>query len=81
MCIRDRSYLGAQYRWGGKTPLGIDCSGIVSMAYLLNGVTIYRAAAIKSGFALHEISLEAAKPGDLLFFPGHVAMYLSLIHI
>ena len=51
-------YLGAQYRWGGKTPLGIDCSGLVSMAYLLSGVIIYRDAAIKPGFALHEISFE-----------------------
>ena len=77
LCGAALSYLGAQYRWGGKTPLGIDCSGLVSMAYLLNGVIIYRDAAIKPGFALHEISLEAAKPGDLLFFPGHVAMYLG----
>ena len=77
LCGAALSYLGAQYRWGGKTPLGIDCSGLVSMAYLLNGVIIYRDAAIKPGFALHEISFEAAKPGDLLFFPGHVAMYLG----
>ena len=77
LCGAALSYLGAQYRWGGKTPLGIDCSGLVSMAYLLNGVIIYRDAAIKPRFALHEISFEAAKPGDLLFFPGHVAMYLG----
>ena len=38
------SYLGTQYRWGGKTPLGIDCSGLTSMSYMLNGVYIYRKA-------------------------------------
>ncbi|MFQ7003409.1 MAG: NlpC/P60 family protein [Ruthenibacterium lactatiformans] len=50
--------------------MGIDCSGLVSMAFLLNGVMIYWDAAIKPGCALHEISFEAAKPGDLLFFPA-----------
>lgn len=77
VCETALSYLGAQYRWGGKTPLGIDCSGLVSMAYLLHGVVIYRDAAFKQGFALKKITLEQAKPGDLLFFPGHVAMYLG----
>ena len=77
VCETALSYLGSQYRWGGKTPLGIDCSGLVSMAYLMHGVVIYRDAAIKKGFALKKITLEQAKPGDLLFFPGHVAMYLG----
>lgn len=77
VCETALSYLGTQYRWGGKTPLGIDCSGLVSMAYLLHGVVIYRDARFKKGFALKKISLEQAKPGDLLFFPGHVAMYLG----
>ena len=77
VCETALSYLGTQYRWGGKTPLGIDCSGLVSMAYLLHGVTIYRDAHFRRGFALKKITLERAKPGDLLFFPGHVAMYLG----
>lgn len=70
-------YLGAQYRWGGKTPLGIDCSGLCSMAYLLNGIVIYRDAAIRAGFPIQEIPYASVKPADLLFFPGHVAMYLG----
>ena len=70
-------YARTQYRWGGKTPLGIDCSGLVSMSYLLNGIVIWRDASIKEGFPLREIPRSEMKPGDLLFFPGHVAMYIG----
>ena len=70
-------YMGTQYRWGGKTPLGIDCSGLCSQVYLNNGIIIYRDAAIKEGFPLHPISREELKPADLIFFPGHVAMYIG----
>ena len=70
-------YLGVQYRWGGKTPQGIDCSGLVGAAYLLNGVKLYRNASIKEGFPMHEIDRAKMKKGDLLFFKGHVAMYLG----
>ena len=70
-------YAGTHYRWGGKSPMGIDCSGLASMAYLLNGVVIWRDASIKEGFPLHEIPRERMKPGDLLFFPGHVAVYIG----
>jgi len=72
-----KSYLGTQYRWGGKTPLGIDCSGLTFMSYLMNGVTIYRDAQIREGFPVHEIDFADKKPGDLLFFKGHVAMYIG----
>lgn len=71
------TYAGTHYRWGGKSPLGIDCSGLVSMAYMLCGILIYRDADIREGFPIHEISIENIKPGDLLFFPGHVAMYIG----
>lgn len=65
------------YRWGGKTPLGVDCSGLVSMSYLLNGIIIYRDASIKEGFPVHAIDFKDIKPADLMFFPGHVAMYIG----
>lgn len=77
LCDAAMLYQGTHYRWGGKSPMGIDCSGLCSMAYMLCGILIYRDAKIVDGFPMHEISLEDIKPGDLLFFPGHVAMYLG----
>ena len=70
-------YLGTHYLWGGKTPMGIDCSGLTFMAYRLAGAAIWRDASIKEGYPLHAIDPADKKPGDLMFFPGHVAMYLG----
>ena len=70
-------YLGVQYRWGGKTPLGLDCSGLTAMAYLLQGILIYRDARIEEGFPIHAIDRARMDVADLLYFPGHVALYLG----
>ena len=81
--IADRalSFLGTQYRWGGKTAMGIDCSGLAFMSYLMCGILIYRDARIMPGFPVREIPMgnpaETARVGDLLFFPGHVAVFLG----
>ncbi len=79
LCDNALQYMGAQYRWGGKTSLGIDCSGLVQMAYMVSGILIYRDAVISknSTFAVREIPFSKAKHGDLLYFTGHVAMYLG----
>lgn len=69
-------YLKTQYRWGGKSPLGIDCSGLCSMAYMLNGITIYRDAVFKEK-DFEEIAFNEMKKGDLIFYKGHVAMYIG----
>ena len=71
------SYQGTSYRWGGKSPLGIDCSGLVFMSWLEQGILIYRDASIKAADPVREIQREQLRKGDLIFFPGHVAMSLG----
>lgn len=71
------TYLGTQYRWGGRSSAGIDCSGLTSVSYMLNGVLIYRDARIMEGYPVLEICRNRMKKGDLLYFPGHIAMYLG----
>lgn len=69
-------YMDTQYRWGGKSSLGIDCSGLCSMAYMLNGFIIYRDAELKEKY-MKSIDIKYVKKGDLIFFEGHVAMYID----
>lgn len=71
------SFLHTQYRWGGRSTAGIDCSGLTSVCYMMNGILIYRDAKIAEGFPVKNIPVERVKKGDLLYFPGHIAMYLQ----
>ncbi len=77
ICDTAMLYARTPYRWGGKTPLGIDCSGLTSMSYLLNGIFIYRDARLMDGFPIRPIRREEIKSADLLYFPGHIALYLG----
>lgn len=70
-------FLGTQYRWGGKSSQGIDCSGLVFMSYLDQGILLYRDAQIMENYPVRNIREEQLQKGDLIFFPGHVAIYLG----
>lgn len=61
-------YQHAPYLWGGKSPFGIDCSGLVQMAFYLSGIKLLRDASQQAtqGETINLIS--DAAPADLCFF-------------
>ncbi|WP_431157623.1 NlpC/P60 family protein [Winogradskyella poriferorum] len=61
-------YLNAPYFWGGKTPLGIDCSGFTQMVYKLNGFKLLRDASQQATLGEALSFIEESEPGDLAFF-------------
>ena len=73
-----RTQLGVPYVYGGASPGGFDCSGLVMWVYGRLGVALpHNAAALYS--TGRRVSVAHMKPGDLVFFHGlgHVGIYIG----
>ncbi|MCM3908085.1 C40 family peptidase [Trueperella bernardiae] len=70
------AYQGAPYRWGGTTPAGWDCIGFVRYVYAQHGVHIggYTTSVLSVGY---QVPYSEARAGDILYWPGHVAISLG----
>ena len=70
--------LGVPYRYGGSSPSGFDCSGLVAYVYGKLGVSLPHNAAAQYGYG-RSVDPSHLKPGDLVFFHGlgHVGLYIG----
>jgi cell wall-associated NlpC family hydrolase len=77
-----QAQIGVPYVWGGESPSGFDCSGLMQFAYARAGITIPRTAQAQHD-ATKSVSTSALLPGDLVFFGTsagsitHCGMYIG----
>lgn len=80
-------YLGTPYVYGGSSPSGFDCSGLMQYAFAQNGITIPRRSQEQFNFTANSriTNMDDLQSGDLVFFkstgtasaPGHVGIYVG----
>ena len=71
-------YLGVPYSWGGASPSGFDCSGLIMYSFAQMGVSLPHYAASQYGMGV-PVSRDQLQAGDLVFFNGlgHVGIYIG----
>ena len=71
-------YLNSPYIWGGRSPFGIDCSGLTQMVFKLNGIKLKRDAWQQAEQGTTLSFIEEAQTGDLAFFDNEEG---KIVHV
>ena len=79
LLVSAKNYIGVPYLWGGTTPKGFDCSGLVVYVYGGQGIKLPRTSQEQQAFA-KPVGLDELVPGELVFWGSpayHVGIYLG----
>ena len=78
-----KKYIGVPYVWGGESPSGFDCSGLVQYVFQVHGIRLNRTTDTQYKHGTY-VSKSNLKPGDLVFFQNtyragisHVGIYIG----
>lgn len=79
-----KKFIGTQYVWGGTSPSGFDCSGLMQYSFGHFGIKLPRVSYDQMGVG-QAVGMKGLRPGDLVFFdtepnksgPDHVGMYIG----
>lgn len=72
------SFIHTPYLWGGKSGLGIDCSGLVSLSMMMVGKSVLRDTDMQqAGIGTQIDPIKGLQRGDLVFWKGHVAIMVD----
>lgn len=69
-----QAQVGKAYVWAAEGPSAFDCSGLTKMAYAQAGIQLEHSSGAQLNAGEH-IPASQAQPGDLLWWPGHIAIY------
>ena len=69
-------FSGTSYQWGGVTPWGVDCSGLIQTTFAARGVKLPRDSSQQVACGV-EVSADALQAGDLLFFRGETTTAIT----
>ncbi len=70
-------FLGTPYLWGGRTSIGLDCSGLVQLSLMAAGHTAPRDTDLQATMIGEPVEGATRHRGDLVFWGGHVGIMID----
>ena len=77
VALAQRLFANTPYLWGGRTPDGADCSGLVQSVAFALGITLPRDSGDQERFVERAVDPAERGPSDLVFWPGHVGLLID----